>query len=367
MKIINITWLLLIISGGVQAEAIYEINTCNDLSTLEAYPTATFELMNNIDCQNIERAPIGWETWRGLTPFSGTLNGNGFSISNLTIKPQDGETRYSGLFKKLDGATIKDIKISNFTVTGDSQDIPSTYSGALAGYVNNSNIDSVILNKANIIGDYTGSLAGYLGNSTVTNSHSFNFELPGHIHSLGGRTVGGLIGHVEKSTIASTSVDGIITAQARNLTVGGAFGKIYNTNIINNLSSTEINLTANNTYAVGGFAGHVNNSAEYNFENNNSLGSVSSLASSEIYYESSFIGYIYQATIKNSHSRTVSNTSQHTLYGAIAGHVIWNSSFDHVIGTTNNTDSIDTCLFGQTSTNATISISASHCVVSNSL
>ena len=119
-----------------------EIYTPEDLLKMADDPNGSYILMADLDMTGIP--------WKALD-FSGTLDGNGHAILNLTLtemgdkKPNscDGnkklyETAYFGLFGTLINATVKNLKLLNVraVVTIDEP----CFIGGLAGYAENATI-----------------------------------------------------------------------------------------------------------------------------------------------------------------------------------------------------------------------------------
>lgn len=177
----------------------HDISSCQELQDIdkdaETY-TDTFNLTQNIDCSGIpEFIPLGWDGDWDRT-FRGTFNGNGYTISNLTISLPTGGS--IGLFSEIDRATIQDVTLRTGSVTG-------MYS--------------------------VGAVVGYAYHSTISNVHS-DLDVVGQFNSdwgWGGNSVGGLVGEFDtdgdslhNSSISNSSSSGIVQGQSR---VGGILGK----------------------------------------------------------------------------------------------------------------------------------------------
>jgi flagellin-like hook-associated protein FlgL len=67
-----------------------------------------FILMNDIDFSGYTES---------IASFNGTLDGNGYTLENLTVDAGSGNY---ALFTATDGATFKDLKIENFNLSGKS-------------------------------------------------------------------------------------------------------------------------------------------------------------------------------------------------------------------------------------------------------
>ena len=94
------------------------------------FTKAHYAVANNIDMVGTTVKPI--------SQFSGVFDGCNYTISNLAISPNsDGPT---GMFGEVEGATIKNVKITNLKVNVTATDQP--YTGGIAGYANNSTIEN---------------------------------------------------------------------------------------------------------------------------------------------------------------------------------------------------------------------------------
>lgn len=153
------------VGGDGSAEDPYQIRTCEGLQAMDDDRSAYYELAGDINCVD----SADWNAGEGFEPiaqsgahFSGSLNGNGYHISNLAIDTSDD---IDGLFGYLDSATIEDFTLEDVTVTGD------VYVGAVAGYAYNTTFDSVYIEGGEITGtDHVGGFAGTIMTSTVAAS-----------------------------------------------------------------------------------------------------------------------------------------------------------------------------------------------------
>ena len=96
-------------SDDVQAETKgTEIRTVEDLQNIANDMAGGYQLMNDIDLAGVQWTMIGGSN----ATFTGTLDGNGHVIKNLTT------TEAAGLFHEIKNATIKNLGLENFTVSG---------------------------------------------------------------------------------------------------------------------------------------------------------------------------------------------------------------------------------------------------------
>ncbi len=168
-----------------------EIN--EDTVINETHPDTAFEILlkklsknENVDLtKNYDASSISNSDKYYVESYSGTLNGNGFTIKNLQ-KP---------LFGKLDGATIKNIRFEDVTM-------PSTDgNGTIASEAKDSTIEGVIVNKyykANNEGR-VGVLLGSATNTTIKSSAAVDFNINAGWANL--QQIGGFVGNGTKLTI----------------------------------------------------------------------------------------------------------------------------------------------------------------------
>lgn len=145
------------------------------------------------------------------------FDGNFHTLSNLTY---DGESR-GGLFANLSGCTIKNLKVSNFTIAG-------SWAGALAGHADNSTFYRCSSQNGDIESSgIGGGIVGHISGTSISECFAGGI-VNGHDH------VGGIIGHMESgSSVVNSYVIADVTTDSWQ--VGGIAGWGENTgNIINN-------------------------------------------------------------------------------------------------------------------------------------
>uniref|UniRef100_UPI004055F572 GLUG motif-containing protein n=1 Tax=Alistipes sp. TaxID=1872444 RepID=UPI004055F572 len=164
------------------------------------YKSAHYAMANDI---NMSGAPI-----TPITPFSGVFDGGNYTLSNLTVMPNGGTP--TGLFGKVENATIKNVKITNgdVSVTSTTQ----LYTGGIAGYALNSTIDNCSFAgaiksaaKASLTVDsgsrtncaVLGGIVGFAKNSTISNS-----TFSGAGVASAGQFVGGIAGIAEGGEVS---------------------------------------------------------------------------------------------------------------------------------------------------------------------
>ncbi|WP_282037494.1 GLUG motif-containing protein [Saccharicrinis aurantiacus] len=259
--------------GEGTAEMPYEITNLSELEQLTKLSSLWdkhFVLMNDIDAsatkdwnvgdhdrdiQTPEIAmgysPIG-DTEdvgnRGRIPFSGTFDGQGYTISGLYVyRPNDA---YIGLFGCIKGATIKNLTLEDADITGNG------YSSALVGssYLNKEKDELFIstIDNCNVIqskisgGGYTAGIIGYAYYLNILNSSVQDVDLTSGPYS------GGLVGDLlSDATVKNCYSTGSVTGYGDN--VGGLVGRCYSRSSVMDSYSE---CTVLGTQYVGGLVGY---------------------------------------------------------------------------------------------------------------
>ena len=224
----------------------YQIATAADLIALGEAPneydkhfilTADIDLDPNLPGRKVfdtaAIAPLSSGSWgfKGL-PFSGVFDGNGHTISHLTIEG----TNYVGLFGGLSRAKVSNLGLEAVDINGTGENI-----GSLAG-VNCSTITSSYSTGKVTGGESVGGLVG-MNVSTISQSYS-TCTVNGQV------TIGGLVGenndtgHVTRS-YSTGSVSG-------NENIGGLVGVNY---FGGRIYTSYSNSTTNGQNRVGGLVG----------------------------------------------------------------------------------------------------------------
>lgn len=202
--------------------------------TGDDYAGKTLRLTEDVTLDELKTAlgltemPLGTKE----TPFRGTFDGQGFSITNVDLNSNED---FLGIFGYTDGATIKNLNVTGTGVKNTSTN-SSTATGGLVGYANNTLIINCHVDYKDGTGvsaayDNAGGLVGYVVGGTRIEYCSTNTKvLAGHNYA------GGLVGR----TLAGTSIK-------------YSFAKKYNT------SSTDYTVTAgyyaSEPYVDGYYAG----------------------------------------------------------------------------------------------------------------
>lgn len=179
------------------------------------------ELTKDIDLSGEAWTPIGigGAFYAGTPPYSGTFDGKGHTIKNLSI---DSSAHYVGLFGYVYGGTIR-----NLTVSGSVKG--SKHTGGIAGAANGGTFENCA-NQCAVQGGTTGGIIGFATEEgTLIVRDCYNV---GSITTTTGNSVGGIIGQCinTSGTIRNCYNAGTVTGTA---SVGAIIGnpvsdRIYN-------------------------------------------------------------------------------------------------------------------------------------------
>ena len=214
------------VTGDFDASKTYVINTKDDLVALQNLTNSGKNTagVNFILGADIDMSGVNW-TGIGSTEsnaFKGNLDGNGYTISNLTSSS-------ASLFKHVKGnqtsvtdsatgvtttatqGVIKNVVLTNLKVTASGDEIGGLIGKSQSAYVENCFTQGTISGRS-----WMGGLIGHNIKSSVQNSTA-NVGV-----SATGNCIGGLIGHDTNGVIQNTVSMGAV--KANNGSVGGFIG-----------------------------------------------------------------------------------------------------------------------------------------------
>ena len=205
-----------------------------------------YELVRNLDFNDDDSYlstahKMGWTTattggWQPIgdsrNRFSGMFEGNGYTLSGLTID----SSSHVGLFGFLSG-TINSLGLLNVNVRGRN------WVGGLVGENNGGTINnSYSTGRVTGTGTYIGGLVGENDGATINNSYS-----TGRVGS--NSRVGGLVGYNDGGTINNSYSTGRVGSNSR---VGGLVGENDGGTINNSYSTGQVS----GNFEVGGLIGN---------------------------------------------------------------------------------------------------------------
>ena len=318
------------LTGTPAAVQWVDIETVNDLLALAKATDAeilgrNYRLKADLDLKDTPFGGIG----SSEHPFTGVFDGQGHTISHVTINAPEGEN--VGFFNVIKGATIRDLKLVDVKITG------KTNVGGLAGSAQ-VQLDSSDLSKnvANLIGGCsvsgtvtgTKNVGGLVGlNGGETDQHTL-FSIASAIDKStanvevnGAEMTGGLVGK-NGGTITKSSSGGTVkgTTTTGGL-VGDSSGDIYDSHTSCTVAGSSYtggfvgysDGTVKNCYSIGGvsgtdytggFAGVISRA-----ENVVSAGQVTIVGTPSQGYNGGFAGKLYGMVAGLDNQITVKNAS----------------------------------------------------------
>lgn len=260
-----------------------------NIMTHSSYWSSYIKLTNHIDMSGYSNCPpIGRID---SIPFTGNFNGNGFVVYNCTVTNTSATgNNYLGFFGYTSGAVIKNFRLKNISVTGQTTSGENRL-GGLIGHATNTELERCGIISGSITGlgpsnicEYIGGLIGFaqytgglrtvfecFANATVSSASNVNDAASG-----------GLIGRTSEYIIDNCYSGGSVSflnATTSTYRAGGIIGFGYGASINRSYSKTNIfapsgvfassaagiagmidlmgifNSFALNTYVNGGFSG----------------------------------------------------------------------------------------------------------------
>ena len=229
--------------------------------------------------------PIGDDN----TPFTGTLNGNGNTITDLWIFRKN--TPYNGLFGETNGATISNLTLSNANIVGGE------YTGGVVGSMIDGSATGITLSNDMVrayLNYYGGGFAGQMSGAAALSGIE---NTGGSVHGSGD-VIGGLVGKMVSGTLDSSSASATVDG---GLSIGGLIGEMDGGTVTN--SSATGDITSNRSeyvqmktgYNAGGFVGY---SIGGSISGSHATGTVTSSGD----YAGGFAGYSSNATLSNDYA-----------------------------------------------------------------
>lgn len=240
--------------SGTEANP-YVITTPAQLDQVRHYPNSHYILGADIDLAEYIGTDVmpgpAWNDGKGWEPigifeaeFTGSLHGNGSTISNLFIDREN--TNFVGLFGIVEEAVIEDVHLNHVNIKGASM------VGALAGYANNSVISSSSVSIGSVEGYSSYTSSGGLIGENIDSDIIRSFA---SVDVTGSKLVGGLIGS-HYTTEACDGPCGVVESYAEGTVtgvdiIGGLIGDNYGV-VIRSYASGDVY----GEDTVGGLVGH---------------------------------------------------------------------------------------------------------------
>ena len=223
---------------SVSAFAQTEISTEAQLKAIDL--NGDYVLTQDITLSDNEWTPIGTSD----RPFTGTLDGKGFTIKGLTVG--NGANDNKAFFGFTNGATVKNIAFTSAVVKGHNQ-AAIVVAQAKSSTLSNIYVSGVVTGR-----DHVGTIAGDArDNTTITNCVSTAAALSTEHQG------GGIAGWTNNSTFSYNIAYGAVTAPSNG--AGGITGMVDDngkTEYISNLSAAPYIKGGNDrTHGINGWCG----------------------------------------------------------------------------------------------------------------
>ncbi len=189
----------------------YTVNTAEGLQAVNALVLNDRYANITLAADITLPAPVdGGSNWTAISGYYGTFDGNGKTITGLTIQPSS--SGYEGLTSSLPG-TIKNLTLTDCKISGGS------YTGAFAG-VNYGTISGCTLKGTSSIsgngGQYIGGIAGHNSGGTIVGC-----TVSGSVTIDGDEAIGGIVGRSRGNVTACLVQEANIRGNSR---FGGVVG-----------------------------------------------------------------------------------------------------------------------------------------------
>ena len=242
--------------GNGTVEHPYQIANSEHLRNVELYPSAYFVLTADIVLPEVSAGNNNFTSlFSDENPFSGTLDGAGHKITNLTV--YNTETFYSGLFSVI-GSTgsVKHLTLENASANG------TNYVGIIAGWslgsITDCTVSGVVTHIAvNGYKVFVGGIAGRAEGSVDGCSAAVDLtvtEAQGEVY------VGGIVGYLSSGGSSSSpltlTASGTISVSGGNVCVGGLVGTSSGAYLSKCHTETQITAIGSSSASAGGLIGY---------------------------------------------------------------------------------------------------------------
>ena len=242
--------------GDGSSDSPYLINNAADLKMLSEMINAGMEPyanegMNYLLTADISLPAVAAESPGNHTPigtdanrFRGHFNGNGKTISTLTINSADSSC--IGLFGAVGGGTITNLELTDVNIHGH------VFIGGVAGYIygNGARISGCYVTGAISGSHYVGGIAGHLDYSVSISNCYTACSVVGNSNINGG--IGGIAGINSSSTISNCYATGAVSGPGF---CGGIVG--FNSGTVSSCLALNPSINKIGNNAIGTYFGRV--------------------------------------------------------------------------------------------------------------
>ena len=245
-----------------EASGVIEVATAEDLAAINSNLSGSYVLTADIDLAGIEWTPIGAFVMGGgeegevpdmTAAFTGTFDGQGHTIRNLTINQPEGWAL--GLFGCAANAQIGNFTLENASVDG------SVMTADVVGYAYCSTIHDVTLAGGKVTAHWTemseegmyGGIAGACLGSLINGC-----DVQADITIPDGTANAGLVGGgLQMTSVVDCKATGSVTAGNNCYGIGGISGCGFTSEQFTNNTAENVALTVgNDCFWIGGITGY---------------------------------------------------------------------------------------------------------------
>ncbi len=204
-------------SGNVTISSAEGLAWLSKQSQTDNFSGKTVTLTEDIDLSGHNWTPIGPYS----KDFRGTFDGQNHTITGLTIVRG---TDYAGLFTKINGGTVKNVRLAECSITRTS-----VYTAGICGLISSGTIENChILSGSISKGQYTGGICGQCSSNSKVSGCSNAASI-----SSGSSCAGGICADAENDTqIINCTNSGTVTASGGSGYVGGICGTVMNSSSV---------------------------------------------------------------------------------------------------------------------------------------
>lgn len=230
---------------NLASQAVIEIRTAEDFINMKNNRAGNYTLMNDIDFADTPEDFTFVPPFSASRQFSGTFEGNGYTLKNISIQTGYAQT---GVFGQISIGKVSNLVIEDINI--GTEETP---------------ISSAALLRVGIIAGYVSSATGKIENVTVTNGNIFyeaKYKSDASLIYVGG-AVGELRGQMENITLDQVNIN-MSATQYAGIRLGGVVGLMFDESMIKEITAdSSINFefkgseikNRNITINIGGITG----------------------------------------------------------------------------------------------------------------
>jgi len=299
-----------------------KIATADELRNIANDLSGHYVLSKDIDLK------LPWKSIGGADGFSGTFDGAGYSIYNLTLKSE------AGFFSNIAGGTVKNLTFYNVNALNGG--VGGIISACNFGYIENCKVYGNASTKGSasfggIVSENNGRILNCAVKINIDNKAENNLlggicannigeivqcSYFGEINSNATNTViGGICGMDTDGYLTENYAAPKITSKNGDTYIGGICGISEGTKIYKCASKGNVNIEGDSLY-IGGIAGLSTANIVYNC-----LSGFDANASGKLAYVGGIVGYLKEANLQNTYSygTLISISTNENSLGGICG------------------------------------------------